>query len=339
MNLSDDSILLNMFKLEKYYIVESDYFNNEINNEMRELLSIWILEICEEENLLHHIYYLTMNLFDRFMSTLSKSTTFKINQAYLQLFGTCCMFLASKLKGNVQLDSVKLVEYTDNSIELEELLQCELFILDNLKWDVECITPNDYLEILLHRLDLSECDRLDQIKNHFYAITALCPTDIKFSQYPASVIASSCLLSALSYVNVLTDKIETNLHNLLNKFGQFDYKCLFIIRKEIKSLFLTKSNEKDFYEHHQLKQEQVSNVKFEDDYDFNCEFNNLYESNACKEPILSIESFLTVSPFNQTNVYQKLNNSFNSETSDLGSSFNSSSSFLSTPKLNQINHF
>ena len=59
---------------------------------------------------------LAVNLLDRFLSVVS------IRKSQLQLLGTACMFLSSKLKETVPLTAQILVIYTDNSVTLEELL-------------------------------------------------------------------------------------------------------------------------------------------------------------------------------------------------------------------------
>lgn len=283
-NVNDDLVLESMLNLEDNYTLTGCYFNDEITSEMRQMLSVWMLEICEAENVLHDVYYVAINLFDRLMCSLTKSTSFKLDKSYVQLFGTCCMFLASKLKANDQLDAERLVEYTDNSISLEQLLHCELFILEKLKWDISCITPNDYYEYLVHRFNLCLHSQIDEIKKHFFALTALCSTDFKFSLYPPSMIASSCLLTSLSHTNVA---VNVNLHNL---FGQFDNECIYLLKEQIETDFLSKSIE---------TQEQKEITKFEDDYDLNCEY-NLSDDSGYENSSFNFNSFLSISPFNNS---------------------------------------
>ena len=73
-------------------------------------------QVCEESRCEDDAFPLAVNLLDRFLSVVN------IRKTQLQLLGTCCMFLASKLKETVPLTAEKLVTYTDNSINLEELL-------------------------------------------------------------------------------------------------------------------------------------------------------------------------------------------------------------------------
>lgn len=57
-----------------------------------------------------------MNYLDRFLSVVN------IKRTQLQLLGSVCMFIASKLKETIPLSAEKLVTYTDRSITMEELM-------------------------------------------------------------------------------------------------------------------------------------------------------------------------------------------------------------------------
>ena len=73
-------------------------------------------QVTEEQRCEEEVFTLSMNYLDRFLSAIS------IRKTHLQLLGTVCMFLASKLKETIPLTAEKLVIYTDHSITLEELL-------------------------------------------------------------------------------------------------------------------------------------------------------------------------------------------------------------------------
>lgn len=289
----DNIALKSMINTEEYYILSSYYFNECITFEMREMLSVWMLEICEAENVLHDVFYVSMNLFDRLMYSLTNSTSFNLDKSYIQLFGTCCMFLASKIRGNDQLDAQRLVEYTDNSITLEQLLHCELFILEKLKWDTNCITPNDYYEYLIHELNVCQHSHIDEIKKYFFALTALCSTNFKFSLYPPSMIASSCFLATLSHIKT----VKIDFHNLLNNFGHIDYECMSLVQEQIESEFLS---HKTYNSQQQAQSHLEQNVKFEDDFDFDCDYNQTdNDDSGYENSSINCSSFLSVSPFNQ----------------------------------------
>ena len=80
-----------------------------------------LLQVCEESKCEDDVFPLAVNLLDRFLSIVS------IRKTQLQLLGTSCMFIASKLKETIPLTAEKLVIYTDYSIKLEELLVSILY--------------------------------------------------------------------------------------------------------------------------------------------------------------------------------------------------------------------
>lgn len=57
-----------------------------------------------------------MNILDRFL------TVVRIHKSQLQLLGSACLFLASKLRQTKPLLAEKLIVYTDYSINLDELM-------------------------------------------------------------------------------------------------------------------------------------------------------------------------------------------------------------------------
>lgn len=338
----DDLILKNMFKLEEFYLIQSTYFNSNITNEMRSTLSTWILEVCEEEKLTNQVFYLAMNIFDRFMCALANSA-FKADKSHLQLFGTCCLFIASKVRSPHQLNALKLIEYTDNSVRLDELLELELLVLDKLRWDIDSIAPNDYIEIFLHRLNLNKHKHLDLIKRHYNAFSALCSTEFKFSFYPPSMIASSCLLAALDGLSTQLDvnlvHLEEDMSNLLFNFSQIDSECLLVLKEQINDM-LNKSVPVE-------ERAQIQTVKFEDDYDYNMDYNREYDDSfLCSESSLSSlnlncksenkENFVFISTETNVTKYGKKRSSTSSSTSS--SSIGACDSYYSS-QLSNSNYF
>ena len=247
------TILANMLRLEEAYTITHDYFNtttlikNRIDATMRTTLTTWMLEVCEEEKCTNDIFSLAVNIFDRFMCALNKCGTQNVEKYHLQLFGITCLFLAAKLKANTasMLTSIKLVDYTANSVTLDELLEWESIILNRLKWDIAAICPNDYLEFYLHTYaPKHDLNILEQIKKHSYVFTALCATNFSLGAFqPASMIASACFLTALNSVCSQDEcnRIGVCLAELINA----DIDSLRMVQEHVEDLF-KKTHSNDF---------------------------------------------------------------------------------------------
>jgi hypothetical protein len=117
--LSNDRTLNSLLCLEDNYRLTSNYFlfiQNDIKPWMRKMLASWMLEVCKNQDKDEEVFVLSMNLLDRFLAIQT------IGKRHLQLLGTVCMFIASKLKSSSQFNAETLVIYTANSITIEELL-------------------------------------------------------------------------------------------------------------------------------------------------------------------------------------------------------------------------
>uniref|UniRef100_A0A671Q857 Cyclin-like domain-containing protein n=1 Tax=Sinocyclocheilus anshuiensis TaxID=1608454 RepID=A0A671Q857_9TELE len=150
--LYDDRVLQSLLTIEERFLPQCSYFKcvqKDIQPFMRRMVATWMLEVCLRGTEMRG-RTLAMNYLDRFLAVVP---TRKCN---LQLLGTVCMFLASKLKETRPLTAEKLCIYTDNSIRPQELLEWELVVLGKLKWNLAAVTPNDFIEHIMRKLPLPE---------------------------------------------------------------------------------------------------------------------------------------------------------------------------------------
>lgn len=249
MNTMTSDMLEKMLHVEESYVLQQSYLakSSTIKPEMRSKLVTWMLEVCEEQGLTDEIYSLSVNLFDRFMHHLIYMTQFPVSVEHLQLFGITSMFVAAKLKGKTDiLTSLVLVDYTADTVSVEELIDCELAMLDKLKWDIAAIMPNDYFDLLVNNIAINSHD-LPMIKKHFHAFTALCSTEFKFSFYPASMIAAACLLTSIDGLinsnsiqnsSLLVNQSAYELSNLIHS----DIDSLYQVKELVDGLYVQNSN-------------------------------------------------------------------------------------------------
>jgi hypothetical protein len=327
MENAHDQILENLLHLEECYQIQHSYFTSKtkVTKQMRAKLVTWMLEVCEEQRLTDELFALSVNIFDRLMYELIVRTQFQVEVYHLQLFGIVCLFIAAKLKAKAHImTSLKLIEYTDNSVRLEELLEWECLVLDKLKWDIAAILPNDYIDIFVHQFHSSLKSNPEQIaliKKHFGAFTALCSLDFKFTFYPSSMLAGACLLTSIDGL-IKTNSIQQNdslvnhlaldLANLIN----CDIDSLLQVKELVDSFYKSNtqidsavtSEQTDEHQYVQVNPNTGNNVQFEDDYDFDLDYNL---------DCLSLEihnEYLITSPTNQSCSHES-NESGNSSSS------------------------
>ncbi|XP_065064173.1 G1/S-specific cyclin-D2-like [Rhopilema esculentum] len=196
--LRDQRVLDRLLKLEDHFLPRCDYFKivqKEIKPFMRRMVATWMFEVCEEQRCEEDVFALSINFLDRFLSTMS------VQKSHLQLLGTCCMFVASKLKETAPLTAEKLVIYTDSSITLEELLNWEILTLNKLRWDLNAVTPNDFIEQIFCRLKLSQQIDLTLVRKHAKTYVSLCCIDFRFALTPPSMIAAAAICVAFHGLN------------------------------------------------------------------------------------------------------------------------------------------
>lgn len=227
--LKDIRVLRNLLAAEDKYQPSPSYFDcvqTDIKPYMRKMVAAWMLEVCEEQKCEEEVFPLSVNYLDRFLSVVN------IQRTQLQLLGTVCMFIASKLKETLPLPAEKLVTYTDHSINMEELLEWELLVLRVLKWDISAITPHDFLAQIITRLPL-DAESAHTVKRHAQTFIALCATDFKFVMFPPSMIAAGSLSAAINGLLGIDWCSNASLLQRLTAITSIDADCLKSCQEQI----------------------------------------------------------------------------------------------------------
>ncbi|OWR53350.1 G1/S-specific cyclin-D3 [Danaus plexippus] len=189
-------VLDNLLRTEERYAVTANYFGavqKEVTPHMRRLVAEWMLEVCEDQSCQDEVFPLAISYLDRFLSICM------VGKSQLQLLGTACLLLASKLRepSSRGLPAELLVFYTANSITLSDLCSWELLVLSKLKWDVAGVTAHDFLPLLLSRLPLRGQADAEMVRRHAQTFISLAARDYEFTLYSASTLASCCIAAAL----------------------------------------------------------------------------------------------------------------------------------------------
>ncbi|CAF1061451.1 unnamed protein product [Didymodactylos carnosus] len=129
-NNDHDDILINMLNLEKYYLPlvssktqstkRSLSVTNYSKSNIRKIIANSIHGICEQDSISNDVFPLTMNLFDRYCSSLTQNESSLIKS--VELIAISCYQIAKKLrytpinfKENHKI-SLILNDYTDDEI-------------------------------------------------------------------------------------------------------------------------------------------------------------------------------------------------------------------------------
>ncbi|MGH0184559.1 UNVERIFIED_CONTAM: hypothetical protein FKN15_015317 [Acipenser sinensis] len=117
--LEDERVLRNLLSLEEKLPQRPACFGSvqrEIQPGMRRLLALWMIQVCEDQKCEEEVFPLAMDYLDRYLCCTP------VRKEHLQLLGTVCMFLASKLRETVPLTAEKLSIYSDSAVSVRELL-------------------------------------------------------------------------------------------------------------------------------------------------------------------------------------------------------------------------
>lgn len=231
----DGTVLENLLRSEERYPINPRYFTcvqKDLNAKMRRVVGRWMLEVCEVEQCRPEVYPLSMNCLDRFLSVRP------VRKCQLQLTGAVCMLLASKFRQTKPLSLERLVMFTDYSITREEMRDWELLVVSTLKWDVCGVIANDFLDHLIHRLELPKDlrDRQDHIRKHAQTFISLCYTEFEFILSPASMIAAASISSAVCGLLRRHWSEMREVAERLNEITSIEVDCLLDCQQRIEKM-------------------------------------------------------------------------------------------------------
>lgn len=192
--------------------IKPNFMKNQkdINCRMRAIIVNWIIEVHDRFKLLPDTLFLSIIIFDRYMSIINN-----IDKNRLQLIGVTSLLIACKYEEIFSPEMRDFICILDREYEKEDLMDQENNMLKILKFEVIYPTSLRYYEIL--RIEFGIEDKYCKYGNY---LLELCLLDCKFSKYLQAVIATTVCFIVLK----LAQKIN------FQKFMKYNIK---ISEKEI----------------------------------------------------------------------------------------------------------
>lgn len=176
-----------------------------IEPELRREVAGWMLEVCEhhqsasaqETTCPPEVFCLAMNYVDRFLGICSS-----IARSQLQLLGAVCLMVAWKVREHEPLPAQKLVEYSDHTLTLDDIMEWEVLLLSKLEWDMCSIIAFDFVEHIIQRLTahLSPTSpelSMESVRSSSETLITMCSGHQDFSKTSPCLIASACVYATL----------------------------------------------------------------------------------------------------------------------------------------------
>ncbi|XP_022119983.2 G1/S-specific cyclin-D2-like [Pieris rapae] len=184
-------LLTNLLALERFHGLHTDYFQHvqiDIQPFMRKVVTVWMLEVCEEQRCEEQVFSLAVSYLDRFLAQVA------ISRKQLQLLAVTALLVASKFRQCHALSIDLLCAYTDNSILPQEVRQWELMLVQRLNWQLSIATAFDFVDPILARVPWGRTNPLVRI--HAITLSSVCYTETELLLVPPSLIAVACITAA-----------------------------------------------------------------------------------------------------------------------------------------------
>jgi len=194
--ITDSRVIPCMIGIQEHYVVPMDLAKKmwnvnegkrKIQPHMLAVVIQWMYDVCETSDRDKHVYYVAVNYMDRYMSE-----GFEVTMGQIQLLASTCIFLASKVWDVWHIHSHELVDYTDNSITVQDIYAWETKVLNALNWDMSVVSTMDFIEHIVARLDI-DGGMKESIIDRASTVLVLCTYNNVYSMCLPSEMAVVCL--------------------------------------------------------------------------------------------------------------------------------------------------
>nr|XP_027090045.1 cyclin-B2-2-like [Coffea arabica] len=172
--------------------VPSNYMAQQfdINERMRGILIGWLIEVHYKFELMDETLYLTVNLIDRFLITVS------VVRKKLQLVGVTTMLLACKYE-EVSVPVVEdLILISDRAYSRNDVLEIESLMINTLQFNLSVPTPYVFMRRFLKAAQSNK--KLELLS---FFIVESCLVEYEMLRFPPSLLAAAAIFTAQCSVN------------------------------------------------------------------------------------------------------------------------------------------
>ena len=179
-----------------------------IDNELRSIALKWIYTIITDNNMDINVYYITVSIFDRYLSIKEENAFDK--EMIKKIIFTSFVIASKYDSGN---DYSMLIESDISSLEID--------IYSSLQFDISFFSSYNYIKAFFADFNLHNSKQVNymlSLEKISIAISKLITLEISFYNYSQSVLAIGCLIKALDFIATKSRKIKTSQLMLMKQW-------------------------------------------------------------------------------------------------------------------------
>jgi hypothetical protein len=212
-----------LLQRETLFMSQPDYMarQTDINYKMRAVVIDWLITVHLKFKLMPETLYLTVSIFDRY---LSKSS---VKRQDLQLVGATALLIASKYEEIYPPETSELIYLTDKAYDKEQMKAMEIGILNKLEFEMTVPSSWRFLE-RYSRI----CEMDDLSLNISRYLIELALLDYRMIKYRPSIIAASAV-----FITQRLLRKEPAWNSILLHYSKYEEKDLRSCSKDLLILF------------------------------------------------------------------------------------------------------
>jgi len=151
------------------------------------------MAVCEEEKAEPQVFCLAAQCLDAALDTIL------IKGPQLQLLAAACLLVSWKVRECRPISALKIVKYTNFSVQLKTLLEWEVYVLAKLNWNIPALVATDFVDHILKNVVKLGTDLVvDSVtRSRITSLTTQSYVHPSLSRQPPSVLAAASVLLSL----------------------------------------------------------------------------------------------------------------------------------------------